>query len=265
LREPEPPDFARFSSYDLVYGVAGRALALGDAVPAVIPAIRMWTERYAGEAERRASSPDREVAAIDLGVAHGAAGVLAMLNAVVPRADPLVRRVVDLLLRLSHVVDGAHRWDAVWKPSAVPYARRAWCYGTVGVATVLYDRALIDGDDAMRALAVRALDAVLETERDEPQWQPSLCHGRAGVAALAWHLAAEGERFTQRAERLARDVLAEYDAQLPLGFGTVDVGDGRGTERAGFLDGALGIALFLTGAATANERRWLPLLGVRPD
>lgn len=266
LRAPEPPDLERFSSYDLIYGVAGRALALGDVVPEVIPAIRAWTERYVAEAERCTGSPEPETAAIYLGVAHGAGGVLAMLNAVVPRPDPLVRRLVDLVLRLSHDADGARRWDSVWNANAVPRARRAWCYGTLGVATVLYDRALLDGDDALRALAVRAVDALLDDDRDDlPQFVPSLCHGRAGVAALAWHLAGEGEGFVRHAERIAAGVLAEYDPNQPFGFAAVDVGDGRGTERADFLDAALGIALFLVDAATADERRWLPLLGIRPD
>ena len=109
-------------------------------------------------------------------------------------------------------MDGAQRWDAAWRPGEPPSARRAWCYQTVGVAAVLYDRARLDGDEALRALATEASPrcSTSATTREQ-SWDAALCHGRSGVGAVAWHFA-DDPRLAAYAARLARRVLAEYDA-----------------------------------------------------
>jgi hypothetical protein len=60
-------------------------------------------------------------------------------------------------------------------------------------------------------------------------------------------------------------VLGEYDPGRALGYRTLNLRERREEDRADFLDAALGIAQFLTDAATAQERRWLPLFGLLPD
>jgi lantibiotic biosynthesis protein len=268
IRAQPPPDLADVSAYDLVYGLAGRALALGDREPGVLPELRAWCERFIGNVEERLASDAPDVV-VNLGVSHGVPGVLAALNATLPAdADrALARRYVDALLAASYDCgDGAARWDAMWHRDVVPPAACSWCYYTPGVAAVLYDRAVLDGDDALRATAVRSLVRVLEDNGDD--WSgvgPSMCHGRAGVAVLAWHLAHEDERLAHAAQRLAHTVLAEYDERLPLGYRSYDHADGEGQHRTHFLDASFGIALFLADAATANARPWLPLLGLLPD
>jgi hypothetical protein len=262
-----PLDPADVETYDLVFGLAGRAIVLGDREPAVLPELRALSERFIDAVEHRLASDDPDVAAgVNLGVAHGVPGVLAALNAALPGDRAIAQRYVDALLAASHDCGGARRWNSVWRRSPAPPAVCSWCYYTVGVAAVLYDRAVLGGDDPLRALAVHALARVLEDHGDD--WAavgPSLCHGRAGVATVAWHLAGEDERFVRIAERLADSVLAGYDERLPLGYRSYDHGDGRGEHRTHFLDGSFGIALFLVDAATGHERRWLPLLGLLPD
>ncbi len=225
LRDLTPGDPAQAWSFDLVGGPAGRAIAL----------------------------------------AHGVPGVLAALNLAAPGERELARRYVDLLLRCAHVVDGALRWGAVWRRRKRPPARRAWCYQTAGVAAVLADRARIDGDAALHALAANALAAVLDDpESEETWWDAALCHGRGGVASIVWRFADEA-RLVRHAERLARDVLEEFDERIPLGYRTGSARETRSHERVQFLDAALGIAQFLVDAATAQARRWLPLFGLVPD
>jgi hypothetical protein len=267
IRADAPLDTGDVETYDLVFGLAGRAIVLGDREPSVLPALRAWCERFIDAVEHRLASDDPGVAAaVNLGVAHGVPGVLAALNAALPGDCALAQRYVDALLAASHDCAGARRWNAVWRRGHVPAAVCSWCYYTVGVAAVLYDCAVLGGDDALRALAVDALARVLEDHGDD--WSavgPSLCHGRAGVATVAWHLAGEDERFARVAERFALSVLAEYDQSLPLGYRSKDRDDGRSEHRTDFLDGSFGIALFLVDAATAHARRWLPLLGLLPD
>jgi hypothetical protein len=264
LADPPPIDFSEVTSYDLVSGVAGRAIALRGDVPAALPALRAYAERFADAVDAKLAAYD-VLAPLNLGLSHGIPGILAALNLALPEERAPARRYVDLLLRMGQRIEGAYRWDAVWHPAEPPSARRAWCYQTVGVAAVLYDRARLDGDDELRALAADALAAVLDERHDaEQSWDAALCHGRSGVAAIAWHFA-DDERLVRHAAALARRVLAEYDPERALGYRTLNLRERRAEDRADFLDAALGIAQFLVDAATAQERRWLPLFGLLPD
>ncbi len=264
LANPRPFDFALPSSYDLIGGWAGQAIALGSDVPAVLPDVRAYAERFADAIEEKLAAYEALVP-LNLGLSHGVPGILAALNFALPAERALARRYVDLLLRLAHRVEGVHRWDGVWHPAEPPTARRAWCYQTVGIAAVLYDRARLDGDGTLRALAADALAAVLDPRYDaEQSWDAALCHGRSGVAAIAWHFA-DDERLVRHAAGLARRVLAEYDPARALGYRTMNLRERREEDRADFLDAALGVAQFLIDAATGQERRWLPLFGLLPD
>ncbi len=264
IRDARPPDLDAIGDYDLINGIAGRAIALGADVPEALPAVRGYAERFADAVEARLARND-PAAPVNLGLSHGVPGLLAALNFALPGERALARRYVDLLLRMSHRIDGAHRWHAAWRPDERPSARRAWCYQTVGVAAALYDRARLEHDDALRALATDAVAAVVDERFDaEQSWDAALCHGRSGVASVVWHFGAD-ERLARYAARLARRVLAEYDERLPLGYRTYNLRDRREEDRADFLDAALGIAQFLVDAATGRERSWLPLFGLLPD
>ena len=191
--------------------------------------------------------------------------MLAALGLALPDDRALARRYVELLLRCSHVVGGAHRWGAEWRAGERPSARRSWCYRTAGVAAILGERARIDGDGALHALAADALAGVLDDpEPYDGTGDMTLCHGRSGVAALAWTFPHD-DRLAGHAARLAHDVLDAFDDRTPLGYTSADGRFERAPGRAGFLDAALGVAQFLVDAATAQERRWLPLFGLTPD
>jgi hypothetical protein len=267
LIDAPPGDPAEMQSFDLVSGVAGRAVALAaDASPHARAALGAFAHAFSEVVEARLASRDENVAAVNLGLAHGVPGMLAALNAALPADRALARRYVDLLLARAHVVGGSHRWGSVWRAAERPSARRAWCYQTVGVAAVLHDRARLDGDAALRALAANALAGVLDDPEPElGRWDDALCHGRAGVASIAWRFAAEDERFARHAKRLARTVLDDFNAGAPLGYRSYNLPAGREEDRHSFLDAALGVAQFLIDAATAQERRWLPLFGLLPD
>jgi hypothetical protein len=262
-----PGDPADMLSFDLVSGVAGRAVALaGDASPQARTALGAFARAFADVVESRLASDDENVAAVNLGLAHGVPGILAALNFALPGDDALARRYVELLLARAHVVDGAHRWGSVWRAAERPSARRAWCYQTVGVAAVLDDRARLAGDATLRAVAADALAGVLDDPEPElGRWDDALCHGRAGVASIAWRFAGADERFARHAAQLARTVLDDFDERAPLGYRSYNLPAAREEDRQSFLDAALGIAQFLIDAATAQERRWLPLFGLLPD
>jgi hypothetical protein len=251
------------SAYDLISGAAGKLIALRDAPAGVVSHVSARFAALADRFEARLADPDPERARIDLGVAHGVPGILAALNLSLPGERALAQRYVELILSSAHVANGVHRWGATWDRERAPAPRRAWCYQTVGVASVLHDRAVLDGDDALRALALAALEGTLH-ELDIPHWDDALCHGRSGVALIYSRVHTAGERFAEAARGLANDVLNAHDDAAPFGYRAMNLIQLEPEDRPQFLDAALGIAMFLIEAAAPSERRWLPLLGLLP-
>ena len=254
-------DPADRDGFDLVRGLAGKVAALHDAPDAVREHVRAL---FAAFADRVEACLDERVP-IDLGVAHGVPGLLGALNLALPDDRALARRYCDLIVRASHVANGVRRWGGTWE-DRFPPPRRAWCYQTAGVASVLYDRARIDGDDALRELALDALGGTL-SEADAPHWDDALCHGRSGVALLYARIAASDDRgasFAHEAARLAHEVLENYRDDVPFGYRAFNLRDCVHEDRPQFLDGALGIAMFLVDCARPAERTWLPLFGLLP-
>jgi Lanthionine synthetase C-like protein len=246
------------ATFDVILGMAGKVAALHDPPQDVRDHVRALFFAFADRIEERLG--DREEP-VDLGVAHGFPGLLAALNVSLPGERALARRYTELIVRTSHAAGGVRRWGGACD-DRFPPPRRAWCYQTVGVASVLYDRARIDGDDALRALALDALEGTLD-EPDTPHWDDALCHGRSG-AALLYARVEDRACFAREAERLAHAVLDGYRAELPFGYRAYNLRDGAEEDRPQFLDGALGIAMFLIDAARPSQRHWLRLLGLLP-
>ena len=181
-----------------------------------------------------------------------------------PGERDLAQRFVELLLAMSHRV-AARTAGALSGPDDPPPAKRSWCYGTVGVAAVLYDRAVLDNDDPCARSPSPRSTASSTTPRRSAEFLPSLCHGRGGPATVAWHLAGEGARFTERAAGSRLEILAEHDERAPARLSR------RTTRRSGrrtvhaFPRRRVRDRAVLVDAVTAHERRWLPLLGLLPD
>ena len=263
LLETRELDLADRKTFDLISGAAGKVIALRDAPDDVVAHVRALFTEFADRVEARLAQRAPNAVRLDIGVAHGLPGVLAGLNLALPGEGALARRYTELVLATSHDVGGARRWDGHWDPDAIPPPRRAWCYQTVGVAAVLHDRALIDRDDALRALALEALAATVH-DQDSPHWDDALCHGRAGVALIYARVANEDARFAQAARELAHTIFTAYRDDVPFGYRTMNLRDMVHEDRPQFLDAALGVALFLIEAAQPGERRWLPVLGLLP-
>ena len=129
---------------------------------------------------------------VDLGVAHGIAGVVPFLARVhrLGLAQQTVRPLLDGAVRwlLAHMV------DTVSGPT-VPYfvadgvepgpARSAWCYGDPGVAAALLLAARDVGEPAWAAAATGlAMRAANRPPDQTGVVDAGLCHGSAGLAHL---------------------------------------------------------------------------------
>ncbi|MER6839085.1 lanthionine synthetase C family protein [Streptomyces platensis] len=217
---------------------------------------------------------------LNVGVAHGICGPLALMALAyrsghrVPGMADALRRMADWVVSVGYTDDLGVRWPGRVAPVAAAgesshpsqeagaRSRPGWCYGTAGIAwsLCLAGRALGDGrltalaEDAVGGLVRRPLDAAVSTD-------PGFCHGRAGVLHTVSRMAVATGRteWWAVADRLARELVAEYEPRTPFGFRQVvppALTSGPAPHRVhhpGLLDGAAGIALVLADYADARR------------
>lgn len=184
----------------------------------------------------------------NLGMAHGIAGVLALLGKAL-RAGIAVDGHTDAISGICAFLDSWRQdtstgsWWPHWvtlddlrtgRPGQSGPARPSWCYGTPGVARAQQLAAIAAGDARRRQIAEHALVACLSDPAQLSQITgPGLCHGWAGVY--------------QTAVRAARDALTpQISARLPhlADLLTRHASAGHG-EDPGLLEGQAGLALAL--------------------
>jgi hypothetical protein len=228
-------------------------------------------------------------AGVDLGMAHGIAGVIPFLARVyrLGLARPVVRPLLDGAVGwlLAHLVDTA-------SGPTVPYfvadgvepgpARSAWCYGDPGVAMALLLAARDVGDLAWAQAATGlALRAAARPAEQTGVTDAGLCHGSAGLAHLfnrlyqltAEQALADAARFwVERTFELCSASApgesapgadaprtaapgAAAPARVPLAAAAQPAYGGPG-----LLEGAAGVALALAAAATTAEPVWDQML-----
>lgn len=207
---------------------------------------------------------------VDLGVAHGIAGVIPFLARVhsFGLAQETIRPLLDGAVRwlLAHMVDTA-------SGPTVPYfvadgaepgpARSAWCYGDPGVATALL-LAARDADEPAWAAAATGL-AVRAASRPPDQTgvvDAGLCHGSAGLAHLfnrMYQMTAE-PALADAALFWVERTLQLCSAAAP-GQDTTLTDDARPAWKGpGLLEGAAGVALAMEAACTTVEPVWEQML-----
>jgi lantibiotic modifying enzyme len=205
---------------------------------------------------------------VDLGVAHGLAGVLPLLARM--RALGLAEAVVEPML------DGAVRWLSahlletgsgpalpafVAPGSTTDPARSAWCYGSPGVAAALALAAIDTERPDWWHLAVRlGLEAADRPLDRSGVTDAGLCHGAAGLAHMfnRLHQLTGIPAFAGAArtwiERTLDAVTAALSSEDPAPTTTRVPWNGSGV-----LEGASGIALALLAASTGDEPLWDPM------
>jgi lantibiotic modifying enzyme len=207
---------------------------------------------------------------VDLGVAHGIAGVIAFLARVhrLGLARPAVRPLLDGAVGwlLAHLADTA-------SGPTVPYfvadgvqpgpARSAWCYGDPGVAAALLLAARDVGEPRWAEAATGlALRAAARPPDQTGATDAGLCHGSAGLAHLfnrMYQLTGEpalGDAARFWVERtLDLCVTTRPDQQAATADAMPPACNGPG-----LLEGAAGVALAMEAASTSAEPLWDQML-----
>lgn len=286
-RALDVPEWQR--EYDLVRGLAGHGVYAvtrlhhdrGRRIAAMVldhlermaePAevgLRWFTPAEALAADKRLHCP---AGGYDLGLAHGMAGIAAMLARYLAagferdRSARLLAGCISFLLATPSPACG--RFGAIiarGSESAVG-TRMAWCYGDVGVALALFAAArALDRDDWEReALAVAQLIAARPMDTTGVV-DASICHGSAGVAQFFHRLHA---RYPASGFEVAARAWIDKTIELrrpgtPLGgFQMATRVDGElvWSDNVSLLAGAPGTALALLAAATDLDPDWDEML-----
>jgi lantibiotic modifying enzyme len=213
---------------------------------------------------------------VDLGIAHGVAGVIAFLARLV--SLPTLGHRAGLLL------DGTLRWllrhrrqsgaGSEFTYFVVPgtngegrSARSAWCYGDPGVAAALIAAAQETGDDDLRRRGIDvALRDCLRRREESGVEDAALCHGAAGLGHLYNRLfQMTRERSFAAAARRWFDCVVEM-RQVGQGVGGyLSWWEGRAWRaNPGYLNGAAGIGLALLAAISAAPPNWDQALLLAP-
>ncbi|WP_163505343.1 lanthionine synthetase C family protein [Fodinicola acaciae] len=199
---------------------------------------------------------------LNLGLAHGIAGPLALLaicwrrGVKVDRQQEAMGHIVDLLAKWQQDDDRGPFWPSWIRAGEGPpvnRSREVWCYGCGGVGRALH-------------LAGKALERPKLAELGESAMQSALtvagagigdfalCHGWSGLLQIANRMAWDTNAATYQcaADRIAATIRSGFRDDHAFGFRYTHPAAPAGTDRAGFLEGAAGIALALHEHATGR-------------
>lgn len=239
---------------------------------AAAPLPGFWAQGAPSARQNRKTSELTRHGHLNLGLAHGIPGPLALLALTKEqghgsdRQSAAIERLADLLTRwIRHDEHGPY-WpnyltrDEYLSGTSQGHRRSfRWCYGTPGVARALQLAGRACGRADWQRTADDAIAAVLATPRS--QWgilDTGLCHGWAGVLHLLGFFA-DGPHST--AVRVARDAIAAtitdtFDPDTRYGHRVAFEECLAGGDYPGLLEGAAGVALALDDYAHGAHGRF---------
>lgn len=268
-------DPASFGEYDLVSGLTGVAVALWHCSPSdpLLEHILIYLVRLTHPIQLRGQEfpgwwvhhpPDTGATAAEfplghanLGMAHGAAGVLALL-ALTYRFGVQVSGHAEAISRICATLDcwrcqdHSRTWWPPWISTPIPEptphpGAPTWCYGTAGLARAQQLAGLALHDPGRQRLAESAMYTCLDDqEQTSLLTTPGLCHGTAGIA--------------QTLERMMQDQSSRpdgFDLRRHQTFLRKRLTAGSpAVSTPGLLNGAAGIALVAETPTLSRALLW---------
>jgi hypothetical protein len=214
-----------------------------------------------------AARPDPVV--FDVGIAHGLAGVVALLagcleQGIAPEASA---RLLELSVRALLAQRLPDAYDSRFPALVIPgrsreATRTAWCYGDPGVAAALYRAGNATGRTEWVGAALETAGlAARRSLSGSGVTHPCLCHGSAGLA----HIFSRFYQWTGQTE-FREAALRWYRWTLDMRVQGTGIGGYR-AEQAGaeespalldsaLLEGSLGIGLVLLAALDSTDPAW---------
>ena len=208
----------------------------------------------------------------NLGVAHGIPGIIHFLGEVTAtdiidqaRSHELLAGAVDWLLAQQRPKGSQSRFASWVSPGEESKnSRMAWCYGDLGILSVLLQVARRTGRRDWRGFAEELLNHCLAWPPDRTGIADApLCHGAASVAHIFNRIyQTEGDRRCLDAALLwyQRTMAFRQPGTGVGGFSTMTRPDPSAPPAweasPAFLDGATGVALAFLAAVTPVEPGW---------
>jgi lantibiotic biosynthesis protein len=208
----------------------------------------------------------------NLGVAHGIPGVIHFLSEVyaanMPESDrayKLLESSMNWFLAQVRPAGSASRFSAWLIPGEDSSdSRMAWCYGDLGILSVLLQVARRTNRSDWRRFANEVLDHCLAWPEDKTGVADApLCHGAVGVAHIFNRI------YQQEGDKRCRDAAVQwYERAMAMRQPGSGIGGYFTLTRPvpsepivweaspAFLDGASGVALALLAAVTPVEPEW---------
>lgn len=290
LEQVEVGGGVSWDAYDVINGTAGVARILIDAPddPLAIEAVQGTVDLLCRLVEERTvdgcSAPswltpneyepieaDRAQYAhgdLNLGLAHGAPGILAFLATAAGHgfaSAPMIEAICALREQIMSCVchdEVGPYWPAripleLWseRPTvAFDQTRSAWCYGSPGVCVAILLADTVAPDAAARSTAISGLSSL--SSRDFPSLGvdgATFCHGIAGLLGTSLHLRNHVPNYDAWSAGLIARLGTFVSEEHPFGVqhslpATARERGGpkyRGVDCAGFLEGASGVACVL--------------------
>jgi lantibiotic biosynthesis protein len=209
---------------------------------------------------------DRQGPYVDLSLAHGVAGVVAVLGVACIRGygDAATRELLSDAARwlLSHgQTSDARSLFPSWVGEGITPrpSRTAWCYGDPGIASALWFAGQGLGDERLRGEALRvARAAAARAPEHTGVADPALCHGSSGLAhVFGGFFRVTGEAGFRQAstEWFERTLRFRRAGAGVAGFASGDASGARRQDTS-LLTGTAGIGLALASALTDDVPAW---------
>lgn len=255
--------------FDLLSGLVGWGVYALERLPrpAAAAMLPLIVDRLGDCAERRGQGvvwrdPGNLAREPDRGMAHGAAGVIALLARMLREstAGPAAASL------LAAAVEGV-----LGRPAEAEEGDLAWCAGDAGLSVALFAAAGACGrDDWQGAASSLAAASAARCSDDAEGFDPALCHGTAGLSHLFHRLyrSTGDPALLAVARRWMEHTLARWRPGEGIGGyrcrgRQADGGIGWIADPA-FLGGATGIGLALLAAVSPVEPAWDRLLLFSP-
>lgn len=162
--------------------------------------------------------------------------------------------------------------------------RASWCYGTPGIAKVLFDSNDVTKSKDIDKIVRSSLDFILKYPEHWGLVSPTICHGYGSIAVLLQSLymyEIDNINLLYLHDSVIEKILAMYDIKSKYGFYDIIYVDNKnkkriklnknknidtsdlelkGEDSLTFLTGTLGIALVLLNSLEIKNRIWLQKL-----
>jgi lantibiotic modifying enzyme len=175
---------------------------------------RLWVK--ADTANNLLTAPFADQPVVDLGIAHGAPGVVLLLSAGVREnlgSGAHLQALVERLKQCRLGTSAASAFGYFYPQASDAPSRVAWCYGDLSMAFCFASTADVLGDSDLRAYAQDLLARRLEQPLSSYEIHDNgLCHGNAGVLHLLRKMAGADERLASYASAIQLGLLRDRDS-----------------------------------------------------